>query len=177
MYVRPEISKDKAWDILSRRKSFFPIGIRKRATPPKRIELIYLPYYLIEILLTGKAGEQKVTISVDGLLGNTMFFAGDRLVYQHEADGLVCDFVISAAEACKIATEEYKWLLLEHELRSRSKLTMKEITSVKRIFYPFWVGYFQKGKSYDFKALDGVSGEIQGVKMRRVFLKAFRQIG
>ena len=53
---------------------------------------------------------------------------------------------------------------------------MQEISEPEKVHYPFWVGYFEKRGSYDFKALDAVSGEAQGVKMRKVFLAAFRQM-
>jgi hypothetical protein len=35
-------------------------------------------------------------------------------------------------------------------------------------------GISQKGNNYDFKIMDAVSGEVQGVRMRKVFLKALR---
>lgn len=176
MYVKPEILEDKAKEILSRRKSFVSIMVRKTTVPLKRIELIYLPYYLVEILFIRKAKEQKATISVDGLLGNTMFFVPDGLNYMPKVSQLSCDFVLSPGEARKIASDQYRWLLLEHGLRTRDRPSIKKIIKIKKIFYPYWVGYFQKSKSYDFKAIDAVSGEIQGVKMRKVFLKAFRQL-
>jgi len=40
----------------------------------------------------------------------------------------------------------------------------------------FWIGYILKKKGYDFRACDGISGEIQGIKMRKVFLRAFREM-
>jgi hypothetical protein len=52
-----------------------------------------------------------------------------------------------------------------------------KISEGMKIYYPFWVGYFKKKKGYDFKALDAVSGEIQGVRMRRVFMRVFRELG
>ena len=54
--------------------------------------------------------------------------------------------------------------------------SVQEISEPERVHYPFWVAYFKKRGAYDFKALDAVSGEIQGVKMRKVFLAAFRQM-
>lgn len=176
MYVTPKISAEEAQDIISRRTPFFCIRIWKSSISPKRIEMIYLPYYWLEILLTGKAENQKVAISVDGLLGTTAFFSEDGLSYVPKTDNLACDFGLSPAEAQKIATEEYNGFVLEHSFMSRKVSSIKEILQVKQIFYPFWVGYFQRGKAYDFKAVDAVSGEVQGIKMRRVFLKAFRQV-
>ena len=54
------------------------------------------------------------------------------------------------------------------------ELATAEISGCQKVLYPFWVGYFQKGNKYDFKAVDAVSGEMMGVTMRKVILKAFR---
>lgn len=72
--------------------------------------------------------------------------------------------------------EEYRWLLLEHRLRNRRTVSIREISEPERVHYPFWVAYFKKRGSYDFKTVDAVSGEVQGIKMRKVFLAAFRQM-
>jgi hypothetical protein len=58
---------------------------------------------------------------------------------------------------------------------NKRTVSIQEISAPERIHYPFWVAYFKRRGSYDFKALDAVSGEVQGVKMRKVFLAAFRQ--
>ncbi len=172
MYVIPEISQKKALEIFSYRKSFLSKIIRKKNLP-KRIELLYLPYYLFHFILSGDGRERKVSIAMDGLLGNVVFFVGENLKFEKDTDfHPCCDFLLSFENAMEKAVKEYKWLLVE----SRAASTLKEISEGSQIFYPFWVGYFKKGRAYDFKALDGVSGEIQGVKMRKVFLKAFREI-
>jgi len=173
MYITPEISKEKAQEILSRRTSFFPFKFPKKSLLLKRIELIYLPFYVFEISLTGN---RIITISIDGLLGSAIFFVRDDLKHQNKTEHPVCDFVLSPSEAKEIALKEYKWMLLEQGLKSRRTSTIEKITEAKKIFYPFWIGYFQKRKAYEFKALDALSGQIQGIKMRKVFLKALRQI-
>ena len=75
-----------------------------------------------------------------------------------------------------MALSQYKGILLERGLRTRSHPSAEEISEGRKIYYPFWVGYFKKKKGYDFKALDAVSGEIQGVRMRRVFIKVLKSI-
>ena len=67
-------------------------------------------------------------------------------------------------------------MLLEHGLRNKTSTTVQNISNAREILYPFWVAYFQKENAYDFKALDAVSGEVQGIRMRKVFLRAFRQL-
>lgn len=176
MYVKAEVSKGEAKHILSQRTSFFPIKVQRKSAPPIKIELMHLPFYFFEILLSGQAGKQDVTLSLDGLLGSTIFFTEKDLDFIDKVENPVCPFVLSQSDAQKKVLEEYKWQLLEHGLRTKKRTTVEELASIKEIFYPFWVGYFQRKKGYDFKAIDAVSGEFQGIKMRKTFLKAFRQL-
>jgi len=172
MHVIPEISQKKALEIFSSRKSFLSKIIRKKNLP-KRIELLYVPYYLFYLTLVKDDRDYRVSVAIDGLLGNVVFFVGEDLKFEKDiGQHSHCNFLLSSENAREKAVKEYKWLLVEN----RAVSALKEISEGSQIFYPFWVGYFKKGGAYDFKALDGVSGEIQGVKMRKVFLKGFREI-
>ncbi|NIM14167.1 MAG: hypothetical protein GTO45_19145 [Candidatus Aminicenantes bacterium] len=183
MYVTPEISKEGAENILSQQKFFFPFRFRKKVILPKRIELIYLPFYLFEVenrchQCPDEAGKQKekVAVVLDGLLGDNLFFIRENITYSDRIDKPVCPFVLPRSEARRMALDKYKWLQVEHRLRMKQKFVLGEITESKMIFYPFWVGYYQRGGGYDFRIMDGVSGEVQGVRMRKVFLKALRHL-
>jgi hypothetical protein len=176
MYVRTEISKEEAREILSQRSSFLPVRIRRKPVPPKSVELMYLPFYLIGIQLNGESGRQKATISLDGILGSSIFFAKADLNYTEKIENPVCPFVLPQSDAQEKALKEYRWILLEHGLRTKKRTVVEKVTEVKPIFYPFWLGYFQRKKAYDFKAVDGVTGELQGVKMRKIFLRALREV-
>jgi hypothetical protein len=168
---------ENAKNIFSQRKSFLFKGSRKKKpAPPQRVELIYLPFYLFEVVSSDKDREPKAKVSLDGLLGDNLFFFRENMAYKDKVENPVCPFVLSAVEARQKTVDKYKWLQLEHKLRIKQEFEMGEISEGKRIFYPFWVGYFQKGKGYDFKIMDAVSGEIQGVRMRKVFLKALRHL-
>lgn len=178
MYITPGISKETAQNIFSQRKSFLSKRFgKKKPVPPKRVELIYLPFYLFEVVSGNEERKQEVKVCLDGLLGENLFFFRENMAYKDKAEHPVCPFVLSPTASQQKAVEKYKWLQLEHKLRIKQKFEMGEISEGKRIFYPFWVGYFQKGKGYDFKIMDAVSGEVQGVRMRKVFLKALRHLG
>jgi len=184
MFITPKISEQEARNIISNKKKFSPLKLRKISLFPEKLEVVYLPFYLFEIVVKKEGKEksethslrQKVTLSVDGLLGHSVFYARDDLAVESKQNPLVSDFELSASEAEKIALSEYKALLLEHGLRTRSFPQAEETSGSRKIFYPFWIGYIRKRKGYDFIALDAVSGEIQGIKMRKVFMKAFRQM-
>jgi len=178
MYITPGILKENAQNIFSQRKSFLSKHFgKKKPVTPQRVELIYLPFYLFEVVSSSEERKQEVKVCLDGLLGDNLFFFRENMAYKDKVENPVCPFVLSPAEAQQKATDKYKWLQLEHKLRIKQKFEIGEISEGKQIFYPFWVGYFQKaGGRYDFKIMDAVSGEVQGVKMRKVFLKALRHL-
>lgn len=113
---------------------------------------------------------------MDGLLGEGVFFMAEVLELEPFGTGLRCSFELSPTKARDIALEQYKRLLLEHGLRNKSNTTVASISEAEQMLFPFWVGYVRKRDAYDFNALDAVSGEAQGVRMRKVFLRAFRQL-
>lgn len=174
--VSPTYNKEQAAATLSAPATSFPARLWSKPLQPTRVELVYLPYYFFEIEVSQEAGRQTVGVAVDGILGATVFFVGETLVRRTGCDGASCDFVQSPSAARETALQEYRWLTLEHGLRNRRAVSVQEVSEPERVYYPFWVAYFKKRGSYDFKALDAVSGEIQGIKMRKVLLAAFRQM-
>lgn len=176
VYVSLKISEEEAREILCRKSQFFRVRLGKGESRPLKVELIYLPFHLFELALSNHRGDRIVNVAMDGVLGHMIFLMGDDLEYESGNGQQICDFVLKSDDAREEAIDKYKWSLFEHDLRNKRMITIKEIVSQKKIFYPFWIGYILKKKGYDFKACDGISGEIQGVKMRKVFLRAFREM-
>jgi hypothetical protein len=182
MFVVPKISEQEARNIFSKKKRFSFFRLKKKSLPVERVELVSLPFYLFDVNVKeeGKGRYKKkplmqnVVLSVDGLLGHTVFYVKDDLDFGSRTKSAVCSFELTPAEAEKFVLSEYRAFLLEHGLRTRSAPRAEKISEGRRIFYPFWIGYFRKRGRYDFIVLDAVSGEIQGIKMRKVFMKAFR---
>ena len=174
--IVPAITRDDALALFLTSGSSLFARLRRKPTTPTRIELLYLPYYCFEIELLGSAENQFVSVAVDGLAGDVVFFVTDELECAPLGDQQSCAFEQTAVEAQKVALDQYKRMLLEHGLRNKTSTTVQNASNASKMLYPFWVAYFQKGNAYDFKALDAVSGEAQGVRMRKVFLKAFRQL-
>jgi len=117
-----------------------------------------------------------VRVAVDGLAGDVVFFVTDQLESASSESQVYCGFELSPAEARKIVLDQYNRMLLEHGLRNKTSTTIRSISEAREMQYPFWVAYFRRGSAYDFRSLDAVSGEVQGIRMRKVFLKAFRQL-
>jgi len=189
MFIEPKISGQQAENIYAGKKSSLlsKLLLKKNQTAPQRLEVLYLPFYLFDVLVEKEekgqkdtlTSQQQVTLSVDGLLGHAVLYAEDALDAEKDPQtpAPTCDFAISSSDAARLALDQYKGILLEHGLRTRSHPHATEISEGRKIYYPFWVGYFKKKNGYDFKALDAVSGEIQGIKMRKLFMHALRKMG
>jgi len=168
MFLKKVLSRHSAENILS--------GKSSKKNILKKVELVYLPYYLFKILLSTERRERKeVCISADGISGNFSFFTAEKIDFTEKPEGDSFDFVISRKEAEKKALEEYRWLLIKHSFTKSRLPRLETISETSLIYYPYWVGYYERGGRYDFRALDGISGEFGGIRMREVFLSAFRQ--
>lgn len=140
------------------------------------MELIFVPFYCFEVELSDSTSEPAVRVAVDGLNGDSVVFLDQELERAPVGNRPVCGFELSAVEAGKAAREQYSRMLLEHGLRNKTSTTVESISGGEQLLYPFWIGYIRKGEAYDFRALDAVSGEIQGIRMRKVLLAALRQL-
>jgi hypothetical protein len=173
LIIEPQISKDDVVYILSHKSSkFLKKNWRNRATL-KRIELVYLPFFLFDMT---QYGIQKGRVCVDGLIGHAFFSFKDELRTTEKQDVPLCPFVLSPSEGETRVQGWWQGITLEQGLRRKHPTPETSIGSHRKMYYPFWVGYFETKNAYDFRAVDAVTGDKQGVRMRKVFLRAFREM-
>jgi hypothetical protein len=141
----------------------------------KKVELVHLPYYIFRATVSQGDAEHEITACVDGIACGFSFFNSNGVAFRDEASGEVFDFRISAEEAERACRDGLRWHLVRQGLRLKVKPSVKAIHSVEGIYYPYWIAYFRRRGSYEFRAADAVTGEIQGVRMRNAFLTAFSQ--
>ena len=171
-YISPLISELLASEILNPPKKWW--HLRKKLL--KRIELVFMPVYYFELVTEStKSGMQQVSVIVDGISG--VFSLYDRIVLTNESPLNIpaFQFDINPQQAQQICLNEYRRVLLNYNMRKHAFIELKEILIQNKLFFPFWIGYFQVGKKYDFEAIDAVNGKSPGVKMRSAFLSAFTQ--
>ncbi|NQT83082.1 hypothetical protein HQ563_08665 [bacterium] len=169
----PRVSADDARGILCKRKRFSP----RRKREMKKMELLYLPYYVHRVVISQRDDQHEIIACTDGISNIFSFFDAKQMEFCNEASGEVFDFLVSAEEARRACRESLRWHLVRQGLRLKVKASVKEIREVREIHYPYWVGYFRGGDGYDFRAADAVTGETQGVRMRETFLAAFSHSG
>lgn len=172
--MNEEISRDEAHRILSRAPSFFNFLGRKKNTPPQNIELIYLPFFLSRVSIEKGEKRQDVAVCLDGLTTEAFFFARDDLDYRPGTYLPVCPFRVDADKGQPVLENRCRWVLIEQRLKQKKAAPRLEFSPVREIFYPFWLGYFKKRDAYDFRAIDALSGQEMGLKMRPLFLSALR---
>ena len=173
LIIEPQISKEDVENILSRKSSILLKKNLRDRTTLKRIELVYLPFFLFDMM---QAGIHKGRICVDGLIGNAFFSVQNDLLTTEKLDVSLCPFVLSPSEGEACVRGWWQGVTLEQGLRRKRPTSGTSIGSHRKMYYPFWVGYFEKKNAYDFQAVDAVTGDKQGVRMRKVFLRAFREI-
>ncbi len=168
-FVVPKVWREDAVAIFSRRRR---LSLRRRPDI-KKVELVHIPHYLHQVLVSLGNGERELSVCTDGICSNFSFFDAGRLEFSDEASGVVVDFLVSRQESERACLENLRWHLVGRGLRFKFRASLKEIREVRPIWYPYWVGYFKVRRGYDFRVADAVTGEVQGARMRGVFLKAF----
>lgn len=148
----------------------------RKPAKPLRAEIIYLPYYCFDIEFSGSADVLRARVAVDGLDCEGMLLVPDEIEFAHGLYQSCCDFERCIDEARQTALGEYRGMLLEYGLRAREETVVRGVSDAEPFLFPYWIGYFRRISGYDFRALDGVSGEPTGIRMRKVFLKALRQL-
>jgi len=141
----------------------------------RRLELVYLPYYVLRVGVSQGGDEHEVVVCIDGICCGFSFFDAKQVAFRDRARGTVFDFVVSVEEAKQACLDNLRWHLVRQGLRLKVSASITEIRKEEKIFYPYWVAYFKGASGYDFRAADAVTGEVQGVRMRNVFLTAFSQ--
>ncbi len=171
MYVKVFISKNQAEEKLA--KKVRPLSKKRHII---KAELLYLPCYVFSIEVeSSKKGKPSEQVCIDGILGQFAFFKEAEITSAPFEQARHYDFEISQAEAEKIALAEYKTQLLKLSLKKKVNVVVSAIRFERKIYYPFWIGYFRRRDALDFDVIDGQNAERQGATMRPVFIKLLLQ--
>ena len=171
MFVTQKINRTQAQIRLAKN----PRPFTKRRDIIK-VELIYLPSYLFSISIKSSQHDLVIEeICVDAIAGEFAFFKRTELTTYPILPSRKYEFIISESEAEVAALDQYKKFILKQNLKAKSRNEIQSTVLNKKIYYPFWIGYFYRKGALDFEVLDGVSGILQGAKMRPVFINLLLQ--
>jgi hypothetical protein len=177
LHLRPEI--DEA-DALRRwhaphggltRSAYRSLVPRK---PPQRVELVWLPAYLVTIELDLRSTKSDVVCSVEGLSGSFAIFQMTDSIVDGEPHGERFPARFSPDEAERLA----RLSLLNAILRRRGragKPVPGPTRSVEPLLWPYWVYYHRRRDDrMDIELLDAATGGRPGHKIKLGLLEAFR---
>jgi hypothetical protein len=167
----PKISLEEARGILGKRGK---LSLRRRREM-KKVELVYLPYFIHRVAVSQGEEEYEIVVCTDGIAASFSFFNPEHSTFGEVASGEIFDFIVPLEDAERACLENLRWHLVRQGLRLKVKASIKEIRETRRMHYPYWVAYFKGASGYQFRAADAVTGQIQGVRTRSTFLNAFSQ--
>jgi len=169
---QPLIDAREAFELLTLRGRFF----RWKKTFPQKLELIYLPYYFFQLQVRNKKGvERKFLAGIDAVSGS-FALVDDKNLKPGELSEIEFSPRLEPEQAEELILKEARWFLYQKSFFEREKYQLVDFQPAGLWYYPYWVGYYQNpGGSWDFLALDAVSGILQGGPARRIFILAFSQ--
>ncbi len=169
-FVRPLVTQVEAEKHLALKRHFFPRASKQL----KKVELIYLPYFWAKLETEFKGKRETLTVAVDGIEGVAAFPKTDFVRFEEGGKTGRIPFFLREREAESAAFTAARHFSLQVGIRQKLPLKLVRFLSLERMYYPFWVGYYGSRKGFSFKALDAVSGAIQGAKMKQVFAEAIK---
>lgn len=167
VHIRPQISTEQAQNIL-----LSPPGFLKKKRYLEKIELFLLPSFIVDVQVSVHHKSSTQSFCIDAVLGSFAFFDLPEAPHRPTSSFRTCPFFLDAQTVQKKALDEYRRYLLRTSLKMRYTFNIEKIMGTRRIYYPFWIGYYKKRKKIDFDVIDAVGGEHQGAAMRPVFIKA-----
>jgi len=155
----------KRWLFFSRKKRL------------EKVERIYLPYFLFNVETEFKGKKEVLVIAVDAIEGIAVFPKEKFVRFEEKENASPIPFLLAEKDVRPAVFSAARDFSLQVGIREKLPLKIGEILFTKRVYYPFWMAYYSTSKGLTFTALDAVSGAIQGVKMRQVFVKVLRLLG
>ncbi len=168
--VRPLLSETEAKDRLTPKRKFL-FGSRKSL---QKIELLYLPYFWALVSTEFKGKRENLTVAADALEGVAVFPNEKFVTFESRHFEQPLPFLLNESQVTPLLLAAAKDFSLQVGIRQKQPLQVLGISSMHRVVYPFWVAYYTTPAGVHFTTLDAVSGAVQGVKMKPVFIRAFK---
>jgi len=142
--------------------------------PPSKLELVWLPAYLVTIPLESRGKLNDVICSVDGLNQSFAIFQMESLIAEGGVAGESFPPKLDAADAERLARIALITTILRRRGRA-GKPVPGPTRSVEPLLWPYWVYYHpRRGGRMDIQLLDAATGDRPGHKIKLGLLEAFR---
>ncbi len=132
-----------------------PMGFLKK-------DVVFLPFYSFRALYSSGA---ELFFLVDALKGKVLRVNGDLLKKGEEVSG-VFPHGIKPQEARAIILPEARF-----PMGVFKRIRMEELHYEGRVLYPFLVYYTKKGKGYDLRVFDAVTGKNENMLAKELVIE------
>ena len=174
-HVPPRIARDDAIARATSRRLFGRLRAPKFPNLPSA-ELIWFPYFLVEIEAINKNVPKSVMTSVEGWTGAFALFDMDADLVTGVIEGPRFPPKLDEDASAKIARTQLQIAILRQ--RGAEKPVVNAVLSVERLLYPLWVYYHERRRGLiDIKIIDAVTGAKGGAQTRKGVLEAFKARG
>ncbi len=138
---------------------------------PASLELVWMPVYAYEMLLSRASKQIRLWVSVDASYGGFALFERAGELEERTPEEEVFEPVLDVHEAERLAREGLVRFLLR---RRGAKPDIKGVEQHRLYYTPVWVYYFRRfGQKIDLAVLDGYTGDRMGARIRVAVLDAF----
>ncbi len=174
-HVRQAISETRAVERLTGpHRGLF--GIWRRlfpVPPPLKLEVVWLPAYLVTIALERSIGPKRVVCSVEGFSGSFAIFEMLNYVEEDDPGGEQFPPALDERDAEEVARDMLVTTLLRRSGQAR-RVIPAATESIELLLWPYWVYYHRRGRGMDIQLLDAATGFRPGHKIKLGLLEAFR---
>lgn len=176
-YLPPQLSKDDAIEVLSRRRFTLlqRLAFRSAARPvnPSHVHLLWMPHYLIDLNIESPKGKAIQRVTLDSYSGAFSLWNIDAppTVGLPDGESFAPRMNVDAGVRRAIVALTNTTL---HMRGQKGKPHVTGYSAVQLLYYPYWVYYFERKKGrLDIKIVDGAMGERPGNQIKRAILEAF----
>lgn len=181
-YAAPNFSREHARRFFNRPRFANLWGLLKRRPRTERlpyIELVWLPYYLIEVNVTSRSGPGVIPVSVEshsGAFALCDVFDGMREGKPPtDPPGECLAPALDEETARAVALKELRETIMRRRSQEHKPL-IQDIHAVSLFQYPYWLEYYERWRGkLDIRVFDAVSGTAGGAMTKTGILSALIQ--
>lgn len=143
------------------------------SVPP--VELVWLPYYVVEFEVSTPGGDDHISISVETHGGATAVFLMQQVVRSSHVAGEVLPPGMEESQATAVARKGLLAALLAQRGKA-VRFVPRGVLHVDLLHFPFWVYYHRRRRGrLDIVVIDAVTGARLGAKFKYAMIDAFEK--
>ncbi len=183
-YIPARISEARATRFFNRRRPGNLFGcLRRRSSMVRQenstqkilpyLELVWMPYYLIDLQVSSHKGKGEIAVSVEACSGAFALFQMHADLVADTPKEEMLPILLPEDEVVPYARKQLLQTIMRRR-GQRGKPVIEEHLNTAIFYYPFWVCYSRsRSGALDIQLQDALTGERGGNRNRAGVLNAF----